>query len=319
MKASVNTVYGTPEVLQIKEIPKPAPKPNEVLIKIYATTVNRTDCGFRKPEYFIVRVISGINKPKKTILGSEFSGIIEGVGSNVDKFKIGDAVFGLSTYKFGTHAEYICLSENGSIALKPNNMSHQEAAAVCDGLMLGNNIIKNIDFSTPKKILINGATGSIGIACLQLAKYYNAKITAVCNTKNIDLIKSLGADEIIDYGITDFTKLPNQFDAILDAVGKSSYFKCKHLLSSKGIYISTELGYLSQNVFLALLTPLLNGRKVKFPIPTDSQKDIEFYKELIESGNYKAIIDKTYPLEKIIEATTYVETGEKTGNVVITL
>ncbi len=319
MKASVNIVYGAPSVLQVKEVPKPAPKPNEVLIKIHATTVNRTDCGFRSPEYFIVRVISGLNKPKKKILGTEFSGIIEAVGSNVTKFKINDAVFGLSTYQFGTHAEYICIAETGSIAHKPNNMTHIEAASVCDGLMLGNNIIKKIDFSKPQRILINGASGSIGTACLQLAKYYGATVTAVCNTKNIELIKSLGADEVIDYTTTDFTKIPNQFDAILDAVGKTSFFKCKHLLKSKGIYISTELGYLSQNVYLSLITPILNRRKVKFPIPTDSQKDIIFYKELIESGNYRAIIDKIYTLDQIVEATKYVETGEKTGNVAITL
>jgi len=319
MKASVNTVYGPPEVLQIKDVPKPAPKPNEVLIKIYATTVNRTDCGFRSPEYFAVRLISGFNRPKKTILGNEFSGVIEAIGINVTKFKINDAVFGLSTYKFGTHAEFICIPETDSIALKPNNMLHVEAAAVCDGLMLGKNIIRKIDFSTPKHILINGASGSIGTACLQLAKYHGATVTAVCNTKNTELIKSLGADEVIDYTTSDFTKIPNQFDAVLDAVGKSSFFKCKSILKPNGLYISTELGYLSQNVFLALITPIFSSRKVKFPIPTDSQNDILFYKELIESGNYKAIIDNTYGLHQIVEATTYVETGEKTGNVVIKL
>lgn len=318
MKASVNEIYGPAEVLQIKEVQRPVPKSNEVLIKIHATSVNRTDCGFRAPEYFIVRLFSGIFKPKKDILGNELSGVIETVGESVKNFKPGDAVFGLSTYKFGTHAEYICVSETGSIALKPKNMSHTEAAAVCDGMMLGNNLIRKINFKNKPQILINGASGSIGTACVQLAKMEGAEITAVCAGPNFDLIRSLGASTLIDYTQEDFTKRKHQFDYIIDAVGKSSFFKCKHILKPGGTYFSTELGYLSQNVFLALLTPLLPGKKVKFPIPTDSQKDILYFKSLIESGNYMAVIDKIFPFEKIIEATKYVETGMKTGNVVVT-
>ena len=199
MKAIVNTEYGSPDVLQLMEVPKPTPKVNEVLIKIYATTVNRTDCGFRNPEYFIVRLINGLFKPIKTILGSEFAGVIEAIGNDVKSFAIGDAVFGLSTYNFGTHAEYICIAENKSIATKPVNMSFSEAAAVCDGLMLANNYIKRIDFSTPKKILVNGASGSIGSAVVQLARCYNAEITTVCNSQSVELMKSLGANEVIDY------------------------------------------------------------------------------------------------------------------------
>ena len=319
MKASVNTQYGSPEVLQIKDVDKPIPKHNEVLIKIHATTLNRTDCGFRKPEYFIVRVFSGLFKPKNKILGNELAGEIEAIGNNVKSFKPGDQVFGLSTYKFGTHAEYICLPEKASIAIKPTNMSYEEAAAVCDGLMLGINLIRKINFKNPPNILINGATGSIGSACVQLAKYYGAKITAVCNTRNFELIKSLGADEVIDYTKEDFTQNGQLYDVVIDAVGKSSFFRCKKILKPGGVYFSTELGYLSQNIFLALFTPLLGNKKVKFPVPTDSKKDIVFFKELIEAGNYKAVIDRTYPLEQIVEATYYVETGEKIGNVVITL
>ena len=198
----------------------------------------------------------------------------------------------------------------------PNNMSFEEAAAVCDGLMLAINHMRKIDFSKPKKILINGATGAIGSASVQLAKYYGAEITAVGNTKNLELIKSLGADEVMDYTQEDFTQCGQLFDVVIDAVGKSSFYKCKKILKPKGLYFSTELGFLAQNLFLPLLTSL-GGKKVKFPIPTDSQADIIFFKELIESGNYKVVIDKTYSLEQIIEATKYVETGEKTGNVVI--
>jgi NADPH:quinone reductase-like Zn-dependent oxidoreductase len=320
MKAIVYTKYGPPEVLQLKELEKPAPKDNEVLIKIHATTVNRTDCGFRKPEYpVIIRLINGLFKPKKMILGSELAGEIEAIGKDVKTFKPGDPVFGLSTYNFGTHAEYICIPENGSIAIKPGNMSYEEAAAVCDGLFLAKNLIQNINFKETKKILINGASGSIGSACVQLAKYYGAEITAVCNTINFELVKSLGANEVIDYTKEDFTKNGQLYDVVIDAVGKSSFFHCKKILKPKGIYLSTELGFLAQNIFLALLTPIFGGKKVMFPIPTDSKKDIEFFKELIESGKYKAVIDRTYPLDQIIEAHKYVEKGQKTGNVVITL
>jgi len=317
MKASVNTHYGPPEVLELKDVEKPVPKDNEVLVKIYTTTVNRTDCGFRKPEYLIVRFFSGFFKPKNTILGNELAGVVESIGKNVKTFKPADSVFGLSTYKFGTHAEYICIPENGSIALKPSNMSYKEAAAVCDGLMLGINLIRSIDFKNSPHILINGATGSIGSACVQLAKHHGAQITAVCRSQHFDLVKSLGADEVIDYTKEDFTKNGKQYDVIIDAVGKSSYFKCKHILKPKGVYYSTELGYLSQNVFLALFTPITGGKKVKFPIPTDKQNDIMEFKELIEGGHYKAVIDKEYSLDQILEATRYVELGQKIGNVVI--
>lgn len=326
MKAIVYTQYGPPDVLKIKEVPKPEPKADEVLIKIRATTVNRTDTGFRKPEYFIVRLVGGFFKPKRTIQGSEFAGEIEAAGKDVTSFKVGDAVFGLSTLKFGTHAQYICISETGAIAHKPVNLNFNEAAAICEGLYLAINYIRKISFINKPKILVNGATGSIGSACVQLAKYYGGHVTAVCNTKNLALIKSLGADVLIDYTKEDFTKSSEFFDVVLDAVGKSSFFKCKNIMKPGAFYFSTELGYLSQNVFLGLLTPLLSKlpggktrKKVLFPVPTVRKEDIEFFKELIESGNYKPVIDRVYPLEQIIEATKYVETGEKTGNVVITI
>lgn len=318
MKASIYTQYGAPNVLQIKEVTKPTPKDNEVLVKIFATTVNRTDIAFRKPDHFLNRLFNGIFIPKKQILGSEFSGEIEAIGRKVKTFKINDQVFGINSMAFGAHAEYVCIPEHKSIAHKPNNMTHMEAAAVCEGFIFANNYVKRIDFNASPKILINGATGSIGSAALQLAKYYGAKhITTVCNTKNIELIKTLGADEVIDYTKEDFTTREDLYNTILDAVGKSTFFRCKHLLNPLGIYYSSELGPYSQNIFLALFTSFFNGRKVKFPIPTDSKKDIEFLKEIIEKDKYKAIIDKTYSLSQIIEATTYVETGEKTGNVVI--
>src|SRR5512136_1394759 len=207
MKAIVYTKYGPPDVLQLKEVEKPTPKDNEVRVKIHATTVNRTDCGFRKPEYgFIVRFTSGLFRPKKNILGSEFAGEIEAVGKDVKTFQRGDPVFGLSAGNFGAHAEYLSIPEEASITTKPANMSYEEAAAVCDGLMLAMTYIRKIDFQKAKRILINGASGSIGSACVQLARYYGATVTAVCNTKNIELVKSLGAERVIDYTKDDFTR-----------------------------------------------------------------------------------------------------------------
>lgn len=319
MKAIVYNKYGTPEVLEQVEVPKPVPSDNDILIKVHATTVNRTDCGFRNPDYFIIRLFNGFFVPKVKILGSEFAGIVESIGSKVSMFKVGDEVFGLSTGKFGAHAEYICLPESGSLALKPEGFSLEEAAAVCDGLMLANAYLKDLDYSKSQKILINGASGSIGTAGVQLAKYLGAKVTAVCKTKNMDLVKSLGADEVIDYTKNDFTLAGKDFDFIFDAVGKSSFFKCRKLLKPKGVYVSTEFGFLAQNVFLTLLTPIFGGRRVKFPIATDKKEDILFFKKVIESRKYRAVIDRCYPLSEIIEASKYVDTGEKTGNVVITI
>ena len=320
MKAIVYTEYGPPEVLQLREVPTPTPKDNEVLIKIHATTVNRTDCGFRKPEYpLIMRPINGLLTPRRKILGSELAGEIEAIGKNVKTFKQGDQVFGLSPSNFGAHAEYICLPEEAAITTKPANMSYDEAAAVCDGAYLALSVMRKLDFKEVQEILINGASGSIGSAGVQLARYFGARTTATCNTKNRELVKSLGADEIIDYTKEDFTASGRMYDVVFDAVGKSSFFRCRKLLKPGGIYFSTDLGFLSQNLFLALLTPIFGGKRVMLPMPKDNKKDIVFFKELIEAGKYKAVIDRRYPLEQIVEATKYVETGQKTGNVVITV
>jgi len=319
MKAVVYTHYGSPDVLQFKEVDKPIPKDNEVLIKVIATTVNRTDCGFRQPEYLAVRLVGGLFKPKKQILGSELSGVVEAVGQHVKTFKQGDAVFGLSTFNFGAHAEYICIAEEKSITTKPANITFSEAAAVSDGGFLALAFIKKIDFTNHPTILINGASGSIGSASVQFAKHFGATVTAVCRTKDFELLKSLGADKVIDYTKEDFTENKQKYDVVIDAVGKSSFFRCRKILKSGDIYFSSELGYLWQNIFLALLTPLFRGKKVLFPIPKDTKEDIEFIKELIETGKYKVVIDRIYLFEQLIEATRYVETGEKVGNVVIVI
>ena len=322
MKSITYYEYGSADVLQLEEIEKPTPKPDEVLIKIHATTVNRTDCGFRNPEFQFIKLISGISKPKERVLGSEFAGVVEAIGNKVTRYKVGDKVFGLSTYRFGAHAEYICKKETNPMTIMPNNYSFNEAAAVLDGLMLAYANIRKIDFCTPKKILINGATGSIGISALQLSKYFGATVTAVGNTENIELIKSLGADKVFDYRTEDFTSESfkddsDKYDVVFDAVGKSTFGKCKRLLKPKGVYFSTELGPYMQNIPLALFSPLFLGKHVKFPIPKDQYDDILLFKRIIEEGKFKAVIDRVYPFEEIPDAHRYVEKGEKTGNVVI--
>ncbi len=319
MKAILYTQYGPPEVARLAEVEKPEPKDNEVLIKIHATTVNRTDCGFRSAEYFIVRFFSGLFRPRNKVLGCEFAGEVEAVGNAVGTFKPGDKVFGFNDTKFGGHAEYMTIAENGAIAMMPEKVSYQEAAPITEGAHYALCNLRAAKLERGQQILINGATGAIGSAAVQLSKYFGAEVTAVCNTKNVDLVRSLGADEVIDYTQQDFTKLKKQFDIVFDAVGKSSFGKCKPLLKSNGIYMSTELGYMSQNPFLAIFTPLLGGKKVLFPLPTISKEDVLFLKELVETGKFRPVIDRTYPLEQIVDAYRYVETGMKTGNVVITV
>lgn len=319
MKAAVYITYGKPEVVLITDVIKPIPKDHEVLVKVHASTVNRTDCGFRSGKPYIVRLFSGLWKPKQTILGSDFAGEVVGIGKNVNSFEIGDKVFGFHPDIFGAHAQFICLPEDASFTIAPQNMSYEEAAAICEGAHYALNYLKEIDFKKQNKILINGATGAIGTAAVQLSKYYGAEVTAVCNTKNMELVKSLGADVVIDYQKEDFTKRNLTFDIVLDAVGKSSFFKCKRLLNKGGIYFSTELGPYWQNVYLPLYTKMVGDKKMLFPLPKHSKKEIILFRELIESGHYRAVIDRQYPLEKIQEAYRYVETGEKTGSVVITI
>jgi NADPH:quinone reductase-like Zn-dependent oxidoreductase len=319
MKAAVNIVYGIPEVVHITTMAPPSPKPNEVLIKVHCTTVNRTDCGFRNPVPWWVRFFSGIIRPRRVILGNEFSGVVEHVGTNVSKFKKGDAVFGLTGMRFGAHAEFLCLPQSGPFALKPANMSFQQAAAVCDGMMMGIACMRRLNVNATTRILIYGASGSIGTACVQFAKYYNAHVTAVCSTKDVEVVRGLGADVVIDYLKEDFTQRSERFDVVLDAVGKHSCFKCRNVLTSKGVYASTDLGNWYQNPWLTLLTAFSNGRRVLFPLPKESAADIEFFKQVIESGRYQAVIDRVYSLEEIVDAYRYVETEQKTGNVVCTV
>jgi len=319
MRAAVSTKYGPPEVVKLMEVETPVPKDNEVLIRVYATTVNRTDCGFRSAEYFISRFFSGLFRPKFKTLGNEFAGQIEAIGKDVTSFKAGDKVFGYNDIKFGAHAEYMVMDENGAITTIPAGMDYDEAAPITEGGHYALCDLRAAKVISGQKVLINGATGAIGSAAVQLVKNIGAEVTAVCSTKNIEVVRALGADTVLDYTSQDFTRTDNKFDFVFDAVGKSSFGKCKPLLKDKGIYISTELGRNSENVFLALITPLTGSKRVLFPLPTISKEDVIFLKNLVEAGKYKPLIDRKYPLDQIVEAYRYVETGQKTGNVVITM
>lgn len=319
MKAAVYSQYGPPEVVRLTEIEKPVLKNHEVLIRVRAATVNRTDCGFRSAEYFISRFFSGLFRPKYKILGNEFAGDIEAMGKNVMFFRIADQVFGYNDTRFGAHAEYMIMEENEAMTTMPGKLTYEQAAPICEGGHYALCDIRAAKVERGQNVLVYGATGAIGSAAVQLLKYLGATVTAVCNTKDVDLVKSLGADLVIDYTKQDFTKTGQTFDVVFDAVGKSSFGQCKPLLKKRGIYMSTELGKNAENIFLALITPIFGGKKVLFPIPTISKKDVVFLKELVEAGKYKPVIDRSYPLEQIVEAYRYVETRQKTGNVIITV
>ena len=319
MRAVIHNNYGAPDVLHIAEVAQPQPNDDEVLVKVHATTVNRTDCGFRAGKPLLVRAFSGLLRPKKKILGTELAGVVEAVGSAVTQFSVGDRVFGVNANNFGAHAEYVCVRERAALAVMPPTMTFDEGAALCDGAILALCYLRRANIHNGQRILIYGASGSIGTAGVQLAKHFGANITAVCNTKNVELVRSLGADEVFDYTQHDFTATGATYHVVYDAVGKSSFRKCRRLLIKGGIYMSTDLGFMSQNPLLALLTSRLSIKRVLFPIPSYTKKDVLFLKELFEAGEYKAVIDRGYPLEQIVEATKYVETEQKTGNVVLTV
>ena len=314
MRAVVYDRYGPPEVLRIEEVERPVPKDDEVLVSIHATTVTRTDCGLRSAEFFPSRFFTGLRRPNHGILGMELAGEIAAVGPAVSEFQIGDHVFGARAY--GAHAEFVCIRESAPLAHMPAGMTFEEAAAVCDGASLALACLRKTDLRKGRSILIYGASGSVGTAAVQLARHFGADVTAVCNTRTVDLVRSLGADSAIDYTQADFTKNGESYDVILDAVGKLSFRRCRGSLKPGGIYVATD-GLL--NLFLALPTRWIWGKRVALGITRYTRKDVLFLKELIEAGQYRAVIDRRYPLEQVVEATRYVETGQKTGNVVLTV
>ena len=317
MKAVVYDTYGPPDVLRLEEVARPAPKPDEVLIRVHATTVNRTDCGLRAGEPFVSRLISGFPRPRWRILGAELAGTVEAAGAAVTEFAPGDEVFGVNAWRFGAHAEFVCMRERGPLAPKPAGLSFEEAAAVCDGAVLALGCLRAASVRPGRSILIYGASGSIGTAAVQLASYLGADVTAVCGTENVELVRSLGADHVIDYTRADFTQNGEAYDVVFDAVGMQSFGRCRDSIRPGGAYLATDHLH---NLALVLWTSMIGSRKVLFPIPPKyTKEDVLFLRQLIEEGRYRAVVDRRYPLDDVVDAATYVETKQKTGNVVLTV
>tara|TARA_B100000809_G_C15124920_1_gene525834 strand:+ start:1992 stop:2945 length:954 start_codon:yes stop_codon:yes gene_type:complete len=315
MKASIRKIYGSPNQIRIENIEKPIPKDNEVLIRVYAATVNRTDCAILTAKPFIMRFILGLFRPRKIILGTDFAGKVVEIGKNVKSFCINDRVFGFNDMGSKSQSEYLTQTEDNLFSI-PDNIDNKKAAASLEGAHYAYTFIHKVNVKSGQKILINGATGGIGSALIQFVNQYDVTITATCNTKNIKLIESLGADKIYDYTKENFTEDKDKYDYIFDAVGKSTFGKCKPLLKEGGIYMSSELGPYSQNLFYSITTLFLN-KKVIFPVPYSTQKTIPYIMELLKQEKFKPIIDREYPLQDIKLAYEYVLRGEKTGNVIV--
>ena len=319
MRAAVRTRYGPPEVVRIAEVDQPAAGDDEVLVKVHATTVNRTDCGVRAAKPFLYRLFLGPVRPRLAILGNEFAGQVEAVGAAVTAFAPGDRVFGWRSERFGAHAEYLAMPANGSLATIPAELTYEEAAPGTEGAHYALSLIRAAGIGGGHDVLVNGATGAIGSAAVQLLAHLEATVTTVCDSANLELVRRLGAVRVIDYTAEDFTMDGQTYDVVLDAVGKSSFGRCRRLLRPGGSYLSTDLGPLSQNPFLALVTPAFRGRRVKFPIPRQNPETIRYLRGLLESGAFRPLVDRRYPLDEIVDAYRYVETGRKLGNVVISV
>ncbi|HRH67866.1 MAG TPA: NAD(P)-dependent alcohol dehydrogenase [Flavobacteriales bacterium] len=319
MQAWTYRRYGPPDVLQREELPVPTPGPKDILVRVHATTVNRTDCGFRSAEYVISRLFSGLFRPKRPVLGCEFAGEVVAVGEQVDRFKVGDKVFGYDDQRFGAYAEYMVTAADGGAALLPQGWSYPEAAPLTEGIHYAWCDLKAADIGPGSRVLVYGATGAIGSGAVQLAVSLGAEVTAVCTTPHVERIKALGAHKVIDRNTTDFRTEPGSFDLVFDAVGKSRFKHCRHLLTPNGCYISTELGPRSENVFLAMVGGLRKGPRVRFPLPTISQADVEHFRSMAEAGTLRPLIDRVVGFKELVEATRYVETGQKIGNVVVTI
>lgn len=315
MRAVVHDRYGSPEVLRIDEVERPEPKDDEVLVRVHATTVTRTDCHMRAARPFLWRFMLGLRRPKRRILGVEFAGEVEAVGPAVTRYGVGDRVFGA---KGGSHAEYVCVREDGVLAHIPAGMTFEDAAAVTDGFHQGLGPLRRANVGEGTRLVVYGASGSCGTAAVQLAKHhFGAHVTAVCNTKNVELVRSLGPDDVLDYTRgEDFTKRGETYDVVLDAVGKHSLWRSRKALEPHGLFLATDRLY---NFPLAFLTSLLGRRKVVFTVERPTREDQLLLAELLEAGTYRAVVDRSYPLEDVVEATKYVETFQKTGNVVLTV
>jgi len=323
MKAIVYTEYGPPEVLKLMEVEKPAPKEDEVLIRIHATTVTTGDVNARGftfvPPGFgpIPRLMFGFRKPNKTILGSDLAGEIVAVGKDVKLFKEGDQVFGSAEDQFGAYSEFMCLPESAALTSKPTNLTYEEAAAIPFGGNSALFFLRKAKIQSGNRVLINGASGSVGTAAVQLAKYFEAEVTGVCSTTNLELAKSMGADQVIDYTKEDFTQNEQTYDVIYDTVGNTSFSSVKSSLKEQGIYLAGA-GGLKEFAQMGW-TSMVGGQKVFAGMAILTKENLNFLKELVEAGEYRPVIDRCYPLEQMAEAHRYVDTGHKKGNVVITI
>jgi NADPH:quinone reductase-like Zn-dependent oxidoreductase len=316
MRAVIHERYGPPDVLRVAEVDRPEPKDDEVLVKVHASTVTRGDAmGVRSVEYAFIRLFSGITRPRRTSFGTEFAGRVEATGSAVTKFAVGDDVFGI---KQGANAEYVTVKQSGVIAHKPTELTYEDATAVPEGSLLGLSCLRPAYPLRGKRVLVYGAAGSIGTAAVQLlSHHFDADVTAVCDTTDVELVRSLGAREVIDRLRQDFTTNGKTYDVIFDAVGKHSFRRSRHSLTPRGMYISVDLGFMYHLPFLALVTRVAGGKRATVGIGRFRQEDLLLVKKLVETGKYRPVIDRTYELDDIVEATRYVETGQKTGNVVL--
>lgn len=317
MRAVVHDRYGPPEVLRLEEVDRPVPRDDEVLVRVHASTVTRSDTGLRGSEYWFARAFTGLRRPKQRIAGMELAGVVEAVGAAVTRFRVGDGVFGIRS---GANAEYVCVRADGLLAHKPAGMTFEQAAAVADGACTALAFLRQAGLEKDHRLLVYGASGSIGTAALQLAGHLGADVTAVCDTRHLELARSLGASSVIDYQREDFTANGLTYDIVLDAVGKLSAWQSRRSLAPGGVYLTAgSAGSVLSVLVLSLLTRWIGTRRVKLGMVAYRNEDLRFLKELIEEGAYRAVIDRSFPLEDVVEAHRYVETHQKTGNVVLTV
>jgi len=316
MRAAVADRYGPPQVVRHGEVDMPSVGDDEVLVKVYAGTVNRTDCAYRTARPFFMRILTGLLRPRRQVLGTEFAGVVAAVGPAVTAFHGGDRVFGYHE-RGGAHAEYLAVPADGMIATIPANVGVRVAAAGTEGAHYAWAFLRRAGISEGDDVLVHGAGGAIGSAAVQLLKSEGARVTSVGDTAHLDLLRDLGADRVIDRTTEDFTRDPHTYDAVFDAVGKSTFGRCRRLLAPGGVYLSAELGPWAQNLYLPLLTRFSRGPRVRFPFPTASQELARHLAGLMGSGQFRPVLDRSYPLAQIVEAYRYVETGRKTGSVIV--
>lgn len=316
--AAVSTRYGGPDVVVVHQVPVPEPGDDEILIRVHATTVNRTDCAYRAARPFFMRSFTGLRRPRRTVLGTEFAGEVVDVGGAVDRFAVGERVFGYCEGRFGAHAELLVVRQDSSVATVPAGIDQVTAAAATEGSHYAASAIRRSGVRAGDRVLVNGATGGIGSAAVQLLAAMGAIVTAVCHAEHVELVRGLGASDVVTVEGGDFTRGPLRYDAVIDAVGTSTFGRCRRILEPHGVYLSSELGPGWQNIPLSLLGLLRrSGRRVVFPLPDEGLPMIERIREHLVAGTFRPVIDRSYPLEDIVEAYRYVDAGQKLGNVVI--